>query len=45
MNAMSNNNEDPDAARERALRDPEVQEILKFVFIKRFRRHKDHTTI
>ncbi|MCP9259789.1 putative Stress-induced-phosphoprotein 1 [Dirofilaria immitis] len=29
MNAMSNNNEDPDAARERALRDPEVQEILK----------------
>lgn len=32
MNAMSNNNEDPDAARERAMRDPEVQEILKLVF-------------
>lgn len=43
MNAMSNNNEDPDAARERALRDPEVQEILKFVFIRCF--HEDTETI
>lgn len=29
MNAMSSNNEDPETVRERALRDPEVQEILK----------------
>lgn len=29
MNAMRSNNEDPETVRERALRDPEVQEILK----------------
>lgn len=32
VNAISSNDEDPEMARERALRDPEVQEILKYDF-------------
>lgn len=31
MNAIRNNDESPEKARERALHDPEVQEILRYV--------------
>lgn len=45
MNAMSSNNEDPEAVRERALRDPEVQEILKYVFIECFPKDVDTASL